>query len=167
MEITYQLTTNDFHRTLKAYRAQHWSTRWVFRFGVGFVIAVFVFGLAALIVAPGRVPPQSLMPIFVLGAMWLVLLWVTPYFWARSQLRGSPSAKSAVTMDISESGVHMRSQYVDSNMAWPTFVRCVEEERVFALFMSPKSAIPIPKRAFAPNQLEEFRELIRRKLTLG
>ncbi len=164
MEITYQLTIDDFHRALKAQRLQNWITRWVFRFGVVFVVFVILLGVAALMVAPGRVPAQTLTPIFALGALWLALLWVTPYLWARSQLRGSPSARSAITMNISEDGVHMRSQYVDSRFGWPTFVRCVEEERVFALFTSPKSAIPIPKRAFDKDQLEEFRELVRRKI---
>lgn len=164
MEITYQLTIDDFHRTLKAQREQNWITRWVFRFGIAFVVFVMLLGLAALTVAPSRVPTQSLTPIFALGVLWLALLWVTPYLWARSQLRGSPSARSAITMSISEDGVHMRSQYVDSRFAWPTFVRCVEEERVFALFTSPKTAIPIPKRAFTKDQLEELRELVRRKI---
>jgi hypothetical protein len=164
MEITYQLTADDFHRAMKAHRAQHWITRWAFRFGVAFVIFVLGLGIVALVFAPGRVSMQNLMPIFVLGAMWLILLWVTPYFSARSQLRGSPSAKSPVTLTISETGLHMRSQYVDSSMAWPTFVKWVEEKRVLALFTSPKMAIPIPKRAFDPDQLAEFRALVRRKI---
>ena len=68
MEITYQLTIDDFHRALKAQRLQNWITRWVFRFGVVFVVFVILLGVAALMVAPGRVPAQTLTPIFALGA---------------------------------------------------------------------------------------------------
>ena len=106
----------------------------------------------------------NLMPIFLLGAMWLILLWVTPYFWARSHLRGSPSAKGPVTLIVSETGLHMRTQHVDSSMEWSTFVKWVEEKQVVALLTSPKSFVTIPKRAFEPNQLAEFRELLRRKV---
>jgi YcxB-like protein len=149
---------------MKAYRTRNSLLRWAFRFGVAFVIFVLGSGLALLVLAPHSSAVQNLFPLFALCIMWVFMLWVSPYFFARSQLKGSPIARGPITLNISGSGLCFHSQYAESQLAWPSFVRWLEEKAIFALFTNPKMGIPIPKRAFSADQLDEFRILLREKI---
>ncbi|HKM47341.1 MAG TPA: YcxB family protein [Terriglobales bacterium] len=164
MEVTYQLTADDFRQAMKAYRKRSVLLRWAFRFGVAFVVLVVGSGGALLLPAPHSNAFQNLLPLIGLCILWLFMLWVSPYLHARSQFRGSPSAKTPTTLEAAESGIHFRSQYTDSKLAWPTFVGWAEEKTVFALLPNPKIFIAIPKRAFSLDQLTEFREMLRKNV---
>lgn len=164
VEVTYQLTVDDFRQAMKAYRKKNVLLRWGFRFGVAFVGLVIGSGVAFLVLAPHSNAFQNLFPLIALCILWLFMLWVSPYLSARSQFRGSPSAKAPTTLEASESGLYFRSQVFDSKLAWPAFAGSVEEKTVFAVFTNPRIFIPIPKRAFSSDQLITFRDMLREKI---
>jgi hypothetical protein len=70
-------------------------------------------------------------------------------------------AQNPITIDATATGLNFRSAHANSQVQWTLFVKWAEHKQSFALFMSPESSTVIPKQAFAPEQLDEFRELLR------
>jgi hypothetical protein len=161
MEVNYQLTVDDFRRAIKVYRTRTPFLRWTVRFGIGFAILVLATGVILLILAPHGGAFQNLMPLCILFMFWITIMWASPYLSARSQFRGSPSAKAPITLDVSDAGLQFRSQHTDSKVDWSAYVKWLEEKAIFAIFPNPRVFIVIPKRAFTVDQVSEFRELLR------
>lgn len=82
-------------------------------------------------------------------------------------IKGSPGASLPHTVDISESGLYSRSSAAEARFTWELIVGWAEVERVFALFPSPLSFFPIPKRAMTDHEQNEFRVLLRSKVLRG
>jgi hypothetical protein len=161
MEVNYQLTVDDFRRAIKAYRTRTKFLRWTARFGIGFVALVLATGVILLIFAPHGDSFHNLIPLFMFFILWILILWALPYLSARSQFRGSPSAKTPITLVVTDAGLQFRSQYTDSKVNWSAYVKWLEEKEIFALFPNPKVFIVIPKRAFTVDQVSEFRGFLR------
>jgi hypothetical protein len=96
--------------------------------------------------------------------LWILWFFGTPYLSARSQFRGSPTAKTPISLAAADGGLHFRSRQTDSKVDWSAYINWIEEKGIFALFPHPKIFIVTPKRAFSTDQLVEFRELLRRKV---
>jgi len=107
------------------------------------------------------------LPWIVMGIalMWTLAVLVAPRFQAKMQFRRMPSAHTPTTMTISHSGMHIRSQHYDSQVAWSTYIGWSEANSVFVLFPQPRIYVPVPKRAFTEEQLAEFREILRRNVS--
>jgi hypothetical protein len=161
MEVNYQLTVDDFRCAMKAYGARTPFLRWTARFRVGFAILVLATGMILLILASHSNAFHNLIPLYIFFILWNLIVWALPYISARSQFRGSPSAKAPITLDITDAGLHFHSQHTDSKVAWSAYVKWLEEKTIFALFPNPKIFIVIPKRAFTVDQASEFRDLLR------
>jgi hypothetical protein len=99
-----------------------------------------------------------------LSAFWGYCLWYAPIYVARRMIKGSPSASLPHTMDISEDGLYSRTSVGESRLTWKIFIGWQEVDRVFALFPSPLTFIPIPKRGMSSEQLEEMRSILQRKV---
>lgn len=135
MEVTYQLTADDFQRELPCSQLN-----------------------------PHGIALRNLAPLYVLLILWIVWFFGAPYISARSQFRGSPSAKSPMSLTTADEGLHFRSQQTDSKVDCSAYVNWVEGKAIFAIFPHPRIFIVIPKRAFSSDQLIEFRELLRQKI---
>jgi YcxB-like protein len=164
MEVSYQLEVEDFRQGILAYRKKSAFLRWGIRLGAAFAIFLICLGIVLLALRPQSSTFLNLRPLFVLCVFWLILLWGSPYLSARQQLRGYPSAKAPIKLEVSDSGLHFQSEYADSRLSWPSFVTWVEEKTVFALFTNRRLFIPIPRRAFSVEQLVQFREMLRGKI---
>jgi hypothetical protein len=46
------------------------------------------------------------------------------------------------------------------NSTWSAFEKSLETERLFVLLFNPVQFLPIPKRAMAPEQIEELHSLL-------
>ena len=68
------------------------------------------------------------------------------------------------TAEISEEGVFMESPTFNANLKWGLFLRFLESDRVFLLYQSSRIFNLLPKSAFAPAEVKEFRQLLRHKL---
>ena len=69
-------------------------------------------------------------------------------------------------------GVWLRSGPVTSGMppvglTWDLIIGWAEADRVFALFPSPISFLPIPKRAMTDDQQKELRTILQKKFAGG
>jgi hypothetical protein len=161
MEVNYQLTVEDFRRGIKAYRTRTPLLLWTVRFGIGFTVLVLATGTILLALAPHSVASRNLIPLYIFFILWTIIFWGSPYRSARSQFRGSPNARAPMTLEVTDAGLHFRSQHTDSKIAWSAYIQWLEEGAIFALFPNPKLFIVIPKRAFTADQANEFRELLR------
>jgi hypothetical protein len=68
------------------------------------------------------------------------------------------------TADISDEGIHTETFSEDSHAKWSAFVRFLESDKIFMLFHAEWIFIIIPKRAFEPADVDQFRELVRRNV---
>jgi hypothetical protein len=100
----------------------------------------------------------------MLAVLLIGFYWLCPYYSARKQFSGSPSAKLLINVEASEDGLHFKTDESDSSTTWRTFVKWRERKTVFVLFSSPVVFYVLPKRAFAPEQVEELREMLKRNV---
>jgi len=138
--------------------------RWSYRVSQGIVILALGVGVTLFAIDPHNSALRNLAPLYILLMLWILWFYGAPYLSARSQFRGSPSARTSMTLEASDAGLHFRSEYSDSRIAWSAFVRWVDEKAVFTLFPNPRIFIVVPKRAFRPDQINEFRELLRSRI---
>jgi hypothetical protein len=164
MEVNYQLTVDDYLRAIKASRNRNAFFRWLYRLSLGIVIVAFGVGATLFTIDPHSRALRNLAPLYIFLILWIVWFYGAPYLSARSQFRGSPSAKTPITLIAAEEGLHFRSRQTDSKVDWSAYVNWIEEKTIFALFPHPKIFIVIPKRVFSADQLVQFRELLRQKV---
>ena len=164
MEISFQLTPDDYHQGFKAHRKRTAFSRWGWRFT--YVCFAFILFTAVLLSFFG--PDKSfrnLFPLWAILAFLVWVLWYCPYNAARKLVKGSPEAQMLQKVDISENGLITHSELSESKIAWRSIIDWVEVEKVFALFLSPLSFFPVPKRAMTDEQKAEFRNLLRTKVS--
>jgi hypothetical protein len=162
MQVTFQLTPEDYRDGLLAWRNLKSWRRWGIRaagvfFGLGFavfVLQLFISSATLVSVAPG----------LVLSAGFLILIWAGPSLSGRRQFRNTPSAHDPMTIGASDAGLEIHSVHADSKVAWSTYVAWGESKAVFVILPQPRIYVPIPKRAFTAEQLDEFREMLRRNI---
>jgi hypothetical protein len=163
MEISYQLTEDDYRQGYKAFRRRTTKSLWLIRVAHASFILILAVALFVSIFGPDRSFP-NLALLWGLAAFWSYCLWYAPRYAARKMIKGSPSASLPHTMDISEDGLHSRTSAGESRLAWNLFIGWVEVDRVFALFPSPLTFFPIPKRAMSSEQQEELRSILQKKV---
>ena len=163
MEITYQLTEDDYRQGYKAYKRRAKSSLWLSRLSYLVFFLVLAAMLFVLIIGPDR-SFSTLFPLLFFVAFWIWCIWYAPHRVARNMIKGSPGAALAHTAEFSDDGLHFRTTAGESRLSWNLFRGWSEADRVFALFPSPVTFVPIPKRAMTPGQQEELRSLLRSKL---
>ena len=163
MEISYQLTEDDYRQGYKAFRRRKRFSLWATRIGYVCLFLVLVLALFESTVGPNRTFPDLLL-LWGLVAFWVYCLWFAPRYAARKMIRGAPSASLPHTMDISEDGIYSRTSAGESRLKWDLIIGWVEVDRVFALFPSPLTFFPVPKRAMTEQQQEELRTLLQNKI---
>ena len=163
MEISYQLTEDDYRQGYKAFRRRRAFSLWATRIGSVLFFLALVEALYVSISGVGREFP-TLALLWSLVAFWAYCLWYAPRYVARKMIKGSPGASLPHTAQISEDGLYFRTSEGESRLTWNLLIGWVEVERVFALFLSPITFFPIPKRAVTGQQQDELRSLFKTKI---
>jgi hypothetical protein len=164
MEVTYQLTADDFRRGMLAWRMRVGWRRWSYRVGLVLMPAVLTINAILLAVDPHSVLKRFEWVLLGGAAFWLAFVLASPWLSARAQFRRMPSAQGPTTLAVSDSGIRMQSVHVNSQIAWSAFIDWREEKSVFVVFPQPRAYVTIPKRAFSEPQQAEFRETLRRNI---
>lgn len=124
----------------------------------GFLLVLAV----VLVVVPQRNPNLAL----VNAAIGAYLLYcgfaIHRYF--RRAYRKDQRFKHDFTLDASEEGIHVVTPTSESDMKWATFVRYLESDEIFMLFIADLLFVVVPKRAFGLGEVDEFRNLLCRKI---
>jgi hypothetical protein len=108
--------------------------------------------------------PTSLAGI-AFGIIWFAWMLGAPRFFARRQFRNMPSAQWPITLDISDSGLDIHTPHSESRATWSAYMAWGESKSVFVIMPQPRIYVPIPKRAFTPEQIGEFRDILRRNVS--
>ena len=164
MEISYQLTEDDYRQGYKAFRRRTTFSIWLYRVGHLSFYLILATALFISIFGPDRRFP-SLALLWGLVVFWVWCLWYGPRYMARKIIRGSPGASLPHAAVISEAGLYFQTSAGESRLTWNLFTGWEEVERVFALFPSPVTFIPVPKRAMTDLQQNELRTLLRNKIS--
>jgi len=165
MQFTYELTADDYRHALLAYRNRNFFSRWAIRFLV-LLFTPWAALQAYLIFATDQSWLSWSLPL-TLFAMCVLLFqhWGAPYFNARRQFRNTPSAHGSITLEVQDGGLRFRSASTDGSVLWDHYIKWIEDDSVFVLFSSPLIFVLIPKRAFDSDQLHQFKETLRQKIS--
>ena len=164
MEVSYQLTEDDYRQGYKAFRRRTTYSLWLSRISYASFFLILAVALFVSIFGPDRSFP-SLALLWGLVAFWTCCLWYAPRRVARKMITGSPSASLPHTVDMSEDGLHFRTSASESRLTWNLITGWAEADRVFALLPSPISFLPIPKWAMTHDQQGELRTLLQQKVS--
>jgi YcxB-like protein len=166
MEISYQLTKDDYQQGFKAFRNRTKFSRWRTRIAYASFFLILAVAVFVSIFGPDKTFP-NLVLLWSLVAFWTCYLWYAPRGVAKKMITGSPSAALPHTVDVSEGGLYFRTSASESRLTWDLIIGWAEVDRVFALFPSPVSFLPIPKRAMTDDQQKELRTILQKKFAGG
>ena len=163
MEISYQLTEDDYRQGYAAFRRRTKLSLWLRRLSYAVFYLVLALTVFVIFFSADR-SFSTLFPLLFFVVFWVCCIWYSPRYVARKMIKGSPSASLPHTAEISENGLRFRTPDSESRLGWDLIVGWAEAERVFALFPSPVMFFPIPQRAMTSQQESEFRDLLRNQL---
>jgi hypothetical protein len=69
-----------------------------------------------------------------------------------------------MTAQISHEGIRFRTPNSDATTTWGLFIRYLESDKIFVLNKSNQIINILPKRFIGSGEVEQFHELLRRKL---
>jgi hypothetical protein len=165
MQVTYELTADDFRHAIIAHRNRNSLFRWAMRLVAFFWMLALVAQCYSLFAGFDRSRLSSSFNVSFLGfVVFPYIQWGAPYFSARRQFRNSPSSQGKITLEVQDAGLRFRSATTDGSVSWKNYIRWIEDKYVFVLFPSPVIFVVVPKRAFAADQLGWFRETLREQV---
>lgn len=165
MQVTYQLTADDFYHGYVAWRDRRKWRRWLRRTAYFVVAAVILLSLLTFALDRTTSTIPTALGGVSFGAIWFALMLLAPKFFSRRQFRNSPTAQSPITLDVSERGLEFHNIHSESKAAWSAYVAWGEAKSVFIIMPQPRLYITIPKRAFNEGQLVEYREILKRNIS--
>jgi YcxB-like protein len=166
MQVTYELTQRDFIDAFKAHRDRSSLRKWALRLILFIVFTVAGVGVIVLVLRPSGPALSNFGPLFVLAAIWAAVIWGAPWLAARKQFSKQPAVQGPRMTIFDSAGVHQRWNTGSSEVDWKNYIRQLEGPNQFLLYSSPVMFNIIPKRAFAPEQLVEFRALLQQKISV-
>jgi hypothetical protein len=156
MDIHYACNLQDYIEAQKV----------ALRTTVSYYIMLVGGGLCLLVGAVVAVvgPFSSALPPLLLAAFWLGYPFVYIPFKLRRDFRKHPNFARECQVHVDDDGLRSQSDVSTGETKWEAFVKFRETPNLFMLYLGGRMSKVIPKRAFAASQVEEFRELLRRKL---
>ena len=164
MKIVYRITEEDYAAAYKLFMANEMplsrrASRMLLPWFGGIMLLLQV---AYLIVVPNPNPLVWGLGSLV-GFYFVYCRFALRSYFARS-FRNDRRFLHDFTSDISDEGIHTETFSADSHTKWSAFVRFLESDKIFMLFHSEWIFIIIPKSAFEPTDVEQFRELALRNV---
>ena len=163
MEIQYQCTFCDYEEVFAAQQLRSLGRKIAFALLGCLIYMVGAFVLVTL----GLTQPRAFLAMF--GGFFLLTLpfLVSRPFWLKRDFRRHPNFGRPERVRIDETGLHFESEVWNGETKWRAYVRCQETENLFLLYLGARTIRPIPKRAFSADQLEQFRQFVRKNLPSG
>ncbi len=169
MRITYTITAQDLVEANRLHFSRggpssiRMSLKMMFVAGLLIIVAI----LANLILNPGTAQLARVIPMLLLALFLVSLTTVLIPFSVRRAYSKDKRLHGEFSAEISESGIGISSPDSQTQMNWKGFIRFFETKNLFVLYHSAQLFNTFPKRAFAPEQLEEVRSLLQQKVPAG
>ena len=161
---TFQLTAADYYHGLLVWRGLRWWRRWLIR--CAYVVVALTIPVAILLVClrPNLESFKSSGEILGFAAVWFGFMLGGPWISSKRQFAGTPSAQSPMTVEASDDGMEVQTAHANSKLSWSAYIAWAEGKSVFVVLPQPRIYIPIPKRALSNEQIDQFREILRRNV---
>jgi hypothetical protein len=172
MEINFELALQDFYDSIRAHRTRSAFSKWSYRlllfilcFGPGICLINLVFNPLSRFLEDG-------LPLLLLGAFWLLVLWILPKWNVRRQFIKQPSAHGPKKLSLDAAGLHWKWSGGSTDLEWQHFTRVLESKKQFLFYSSPVVFNVLPKRVLTVDQMADIRKLLatylpQEKLKLG
>lgn len=160
MKITFKVSADDYVEALRADRLSKRISRWNFRIMTGWLAIVVVGTIVVMIVIPEM--RRLVWPAIPIAGIYLYLL--HGGYLRRQQYEKIQSLKTENVLEISEDGITTSTAAARSELKWVCFIGYHEDKNLFLLYQQPRLFNIVPKRAFAPGEMGQFRELLKRKI---
>jgi YcxB-like protein len=164
MQITYELTQKDFTEAYTAHRSGKAFSRWSRRIFISIMVLMALVVLLESVTRPGLETARSLLPLLVLIAMWIGVLWILPWWTMRRQFLQQPGAHGPRALALDDAGAHWKWSGGSSDVEWKNYIRSVEGKNQILFYTSPACFNILPKRSMSPQQLDEIRELLKQNI---
>ncbi len=164
MNVTYRVTEQDYVEACRLFLAnetplyRRYSRRampWI-----GAVVLVTHIAVLAIVPRPEMV---LVIPGLLIGCYLLYCGFaIRRHF--RRLFRKDRRFQHEFTAAISDEGIQIATPFSDSQMKWTTFVRFLESDQIFMVFIAEWLFLVFPKRAFVPAEAELFRAQLQQKI---
>jgi len=166
MTLTYRITLEDFMNAQRLHRAKGlplWRRTTHFLLP-GLLLTVLCFGIIVWLISKDPRFAANFQPLLILCTIWLGAFWMLPkYSWRRAYQKDR-RLQEEMTAQISHEGIRFRTPNSDATTTWGLFIRYLESDKIFVLNKSNQIINILPKRFFGSGEVEQFHELLRRKL---
>ncbi len=158
MAVTYRLTEPEFVAAQRTLSGPAFGRRSIVLLPAG---AMVLFGAAVLRSLEAAV-------IIVAAVVFLLLCWLLllPRAWRRLY-RKVPSDHREITLEFSPEGLELATPLSRGSVQWAAYSHYLENDALLLLLQPSRVAVPIPKRAFTPDELARFRALVEEHLPKG
>ena len=159
MQARFQVTADEYVEAQVAHlKATHGNRLWLVRLGSG------VIAIAGIYFAWDEPRSSVGYAMAICGvALFALFTWVYRAE-ARREFHKQAQLREEVSADFGEQSVAAHSSLGDSTTKWDAYTRFVETEHLFLLYFSPAIYHIVPKRSLPRDGVDEFRNLLCRKL---
>jgi hypothetical protein len=159
MKIIYRITEEDFMEAHDLFIANEKWIRRMSRRTMPWMGGLIL--LLSIVILSLRKDPIVSIPFGLMGAYFLYCGFALRRFF-RKQYRKDQRYRHEITADISEEGVHVVTPSADTRSKWSAIVRFLESDKIFMFFYAEWTFSVVPKRAFAPGEIDSFRDILHR-----
>ncbi len=154
MEIDYQCTLSDFLEVARQRKSFLYYFYWV--------VGVFFLFTGFLSLITGGSSQDVRM--FVIAGVALAWPLIVRPISLRRHFRTIPNFALKQRLFAGEEGLRTTSDAGRSENNWSAYTDFLETKNLFVLYMGQGMFEVVPKRAFSPHELDQFRELLARHL---
>jgi hypothetical protein len=162
MEIQYCCNSVDYGEVLLTSRTRSLNKKVVRAI---LSAALFAFLTMLLVNLGFRQGTAAALIIVLLPFLFIAYRYIAFPFWSKRDFVRHPNFSREQRLKIDEEGLHHKSEVGSSDTKWMAYTTFLETENLFVLYLGERLAECIPKRALSGIQLEELRQLLRRKVT--
>jgi len=162
METQFQRSYSDYLEIVAAQRVRSSRPRRI-AFNIAFLLILLfgIFILVSLRLTLAQATVAMLGGSFILARIAGAVSTARLNRWLKRDFALNPGFARKSNARVDDGGLYLEGEDGNSYTKWLAFVKYQETPNLFLLYVGTRSLHAIPKRAFSPEQLEEFRRIIR------
>jgi YcxB-like protein len=160
MKIVYRISEQDYMAAADLFVANQKPWYWRLLPHLMYWLGVFVVAAqTAYLVARPHHDTAVVVACYAIGVLAMCLGSPLHRYFRRSY-RNDHRFKHDWTTEFSDEGVHVVTPFSDDRAKWNAFVRFLESDKVFILFIAESIWLIFPKHGFGPGEADQLRMLL-------
>jgi len=127
--------------------------------------SLFLVTLLACLVQGIEFNGMSYFYLFLFGIVFLLTTPLILYFNTKKQYESNKSLQQVITYEFTEEKILLTSASISSDFPWENVYMVRETKSLFLIYQSRAVANLLPKRFFSAEEIIEFRDLAKRKVS--